>query len=555
MSIIIECRNKDADIKHENGDWTTVLGENITINSGDQLYIKNSFIDTQEATNQKINVSEDTTLTIEFGFYKLFRETFGMIGYNVAQPAIDYQNWLTCWKQNIPTPDPDNHYLYKQSRAVVFNQNVKNGTSQGCKVNYTYTDWEDNEKTGSFSIIPLSKQATFNINSIANIGSKGPIVFSPSVETLKSEFNVALELDFDNNLSDKNVANLLTYSKNIRIPKGAYEPDDICSLINDAMSLNNDPSGGYATEYGGILMGAHQIMETRFSAGGAKTNDLILVGDVASLQEYDSSNQYPAGDDIWVGSNQFEISYDQATKKFAFNMLHFPYYYQKSLSVEYGQGGPQGTYVVNKNGGLWIKHLSRLEGDDLWTEFGFPPEHQSIYPTFQWSERADPVDGKVLITPYADLQDTVTITGSATTVDAVVAKDDGKQNRVWAVQPINSTVAIADNNSIEGQTSILDKADNFGYFIVEIGHKLKNEFYTPNNNYRNFQQIVSKYFVQNSYTTGSSDGSLIYTHNGQPTLLESFQCRILNSDKDLAENIGEDNTVHIVLVRAEKSEK
>ena len=87
---------------------------------------------------------------------------------------------------------------------------------------------------------------------------------------------------------------------------------------------------------------------------------------------------------------------------------------------------------------------------------------------------------------------------------------------------------------------------------MEIGHKLKNDFYTQENNFRNFQQVVSRYFVQNSYTSGTSDGSLIYTHEGEPTLLQSFSCRILNSDKELANNIGEDNTIHLVLVRAQQ---
>jgi hypothetical protein len=31
--------------------------------------------------------------------------------------------------------------------------------------------------------------------------------------------------------------------------------------------------------------------------------------------------------------------------------------------------------------------------------------------------------------------------------------------------------------------------------------------------------------------------------------LESFRCRILNSDKVLASNIGNDNTIHIAIIR------
>lgn len=555
MSIFIECRNKDAEIKQANGDWTTILGENITINSGDQLYIKNSFIDTQEATNQKINVSQDTILTLTYGFYKLYRESWGMTGYGIPQPAIDYNLWTTCWKTQIPNPDPQQHHLYKSTTARVENQSVNGGNSKAVpKVLYEYEDWEGNIQTGSFSILPLSKTQTQSIGAIQNIGSRGNINFTPSLATLGSEYNVVLEFTVDDNLAGKNVALPLTYTKNITIPKGAYDPDDICEVINDAMANNSNPDSPYSVEYGGILNDAEQIMKTRFSAGGAKTNDLLLIGATDNIMEYDVSANYPAGDNLWVGSSQFEISYNQATKKFEFSVLHFPYYYQKSLAVEYGLNGAF-TYVINKNGGIFLTQLSS-NGDDLWNELGFPETHTSLYPVFTWNEIADPVaGGQQLIIPHGNLADSVNITGGATTLDAVVDKDDADQNKPWGSQPIASTISPSDNNAIEGQTSILDKADNFGYFIVEIGHKLKNEFYTPTNNYRNFQQVVSKYYVQNSYTTGSSDGSLIYTHNGQPTLLESFQCRILNSDKELAENIGEDNTIHIVLVRAEQPQK
>ena len=42
-NIIVECRNKEASNAFKNGDWTTTLPENILIEQGDQIIIKDSW--------------------------------------------------------------------------------------------------------------------------------------------------------------------------------------------------------------------------------------------------------------------------------------------------------------------------------------------------------------------------------------------------------------------------------------------------------------------------------------------------------------------------------
>ena len=76
----------------------------------------------------------------------------------------------------------------------------------------------------------------------------------------------------------------------------------------------------------------------------------------------------------------------------------------------------------------------------------------------------------------------------------------------------------------------------------------KNNFLTPDNNYRSIQQIVNRYYELNSYTAGEG-GQLVYQHVGEPVLLQSFHVRVLTSEKELAPNIGDDNTVHLQLIK------
>ena len=67
---------------------------------------------------------------------------------------------------------------------------------------------------------------------------------------------------------------------------------------------------------------------------------------------------------------------------------------------------------------------------------------------------------------------------------------------------------------------------------------------------------MSRYYSESSYTSSSSDASLVYTHNSdEPIIINSFKCRVLNSDKKLAQNIGKDNTIFLELVKAPPQRK
>ncbi len=65
--------------------------------------------------------------------------------------------------------------------------------------------------------------------------------------------------------------------------------------------------------------------------------------------------------------------------------------------------------------------------------------------------------------------------------------------------------------------------------------------------------ICSRYYERATYTSATESDSIVYTHRGAPALLSSFSCRILDSDKNIALNLGEDNTVFLQVVKAPKN--
>ena len=67
---VIECRNKIA-IDSTAGDWTTTLNENILIEQGDVIRVKDSVIDTQAASSQKILIPSDINISMDYGFYQI----------------------------------------------------------------------------------------------------------------------------------------------------------------------------------------------------------------------------------------------------------------------------------------------------------------------------------------------------------------------------------------------------------------------------------------------------------------------------------------------------
>ena len=67
---IIELSNRSATNSLDNGDFTTTF-QPITINQGDVIQIKNSFIDTIQQNYDQIYIPSDTTVTMQCCFYEI----------------------------------------------------------------------------------------------------------------------------------------------------------------------------------------------------------------------------------------------------------------------------------------------------------------------------------------------------------------------------------------------------------------------------------------------------------------------------------------------------
>jgi hypothetical protein len=68
-SIIVGCNTWNCKSKISNANWETKINEQITINQGDTINVKASFIDTRGSASSDIVIPKDTEISLEYYFY------------------------------------------------------------------------------------------------------------------------------------------------------------------------------------------------------------------------------------------------------------------------------------------------------------------------------------------------------------------------------------------------------------------------------------------------------------------------------------------------------
>jgi len=555
-STIIELRNKESDSVIQNGDWTTTLNENILLADGDQIVIKDSYIDTQQTSSSRILIPEDLNVKFDYGFYLVNNELTALVEYQTTTPPTvpTFRNMVLCKDLTVSTAT--NVLL----TDYVLTTTDKSQSSQAVDITFTWNN--DIPVIGaSYSrkihIPSLKPNQQYRVQALT-----GELVDSTNkvgtVENI-SLFGLKVSKQTTQVVTGKRIQVPYTRTKSIKIPKGNYTPDDLTALINIDVTNNDLIEGAFITDPDAILQTSRQIQARFLDGTGAVATEFTLcdptLADVAPLQVL-AMNNYVAGtgQDIYFGASIFEMEYDEASKIFNIKYLHTPNYVSNSISVQYFKGTAGNITTVNKIGGCYLTRLYAETadgtlfdfwdnllgfGDNLLTEFVYAP-----------SPLATPPAPDFLIPISNNLIDGVGITGQLSSVDGVVDKTTPLNVVAFAGSPLQYVVTTTANvtTGLSGGSNALDAQDGFGYYLIEINSSFKNNFLTPDNNYRSIQQIVNRYYELNSYTAGEG-GQLVYQHVGEPVLLQSFHVRVLTSEKELAPNIGDDNTVHLQLIK------
>ena len=114
-TIILECKQSNSKVT-KNGDYETTLNRPITIEEGDEVMVKNCFIDTVASSSGNILIAEDTKIEFTLGTYivdfeKVSERTYVSTDTSTENPHHpDCKRYILCKKNNTPgggTVDPD----------------------------------------------------------------------------------------------------------------------------------------------------------------------------------------------------------------------------------------------------------------------------------------------------------------------------------------------------------------------------------------------------------------------------------------------------------------
>lgn len=394
----------------------------------------------------------------------------------------------------------------------------------------------------------------------------------------------------------------------------AYDPTELAELINRELT-KIDPGTITDANLTGSNPFLQHVGKGQPAANAAFNNfiEMRFNGDRAAGGtdetygfEYNTASTNDEGRK-WVGASQVELAFNATSRKFAFDFMHMPVFTssQSAVGVARAQQNPSAdflTFQVSRNGGCIFTKLQaeRVDGGGAVPFFeetlGFgekiPGKEQrsidhmlanyTISGTIPGPNgQLHPGDGAIENVKVNGVDSGVPVFSRAITVgvnatagfqgiDSVVEKGAlGSSTSfntpvslpVTTGTPPNTTtannvLATSDKTEpIEAPTSVLNAQNNitFAYFLAEVQAQFGTRLINPEQSHNNRVAIVSRYYEENSYTSSSSDSAIVYQHKSKvPILINSFKCRILDSDGNLANNIGTDNTIFLEIARAPK---
>lgn len=408
------------------------------------------------------------------------------------------------------------------------------------------------------------------------------------------------------NLTQNDAYVPIQYSKSIILEGGrdvAYDPTELAKAINRQFTKIDT-----ANISSGDLTGDNKFLQ---SFGKKATGDNIDVNNHWVEMTTDGIPKYeitPGGglygyqynnsvggvaNDVesrWGGASQVELDFNPTTKRFAFSYLHTPFYDAGSIGVGMKTATESDrVFPITKNGGIMLRNLTakKVSNGQLVANFweqtlGFGEQVPSgangslnytleplITPIDFTSTKADGSDIKVNggtasvpVFPKGFVEG-VNITGGFQGLDTVVQKGDSKdpnsadrffQPPTFPLPTGNTFLFSTSDDTVqcEAVRSVVNGSNqlNSGYFLVEVKAEFQNQFLTPDTNRGNVAAIVSRYYQLDSYTSAEAGASVIYKHTGPPQLLNSFNCRILDPNGNLATGIGSDNSIFMEIIRA-----
>lgn len=539
---ILELSQGKSENTYSNGDWKTNLSKEIKIEQGDEISIKNVFLDTVSQSTGDIQIEKDIILNVKTGLYlnnwDENDKTYGdnsdvfkpdgydyiLCYYNTPASALTRWTGVTYTRKSLAPPDEPSNL------QAIFTYEDPSGNTQ--KLHQAVAK----AKIGHKKTLP--------------VGDGSGILVTPNTIKLTNEKDIekwyTYKLDTQTvNPGGKEVFHPVIYDSSFNLPAGNYQPQLLAQKLSDLFSASS-----YEKHVDAL----------------ASTNFLKTIGQIRNQHSayqfvrFDGREMFNFGstatnDDYYVGTSQFQFNFDEETRKFSVDFIHMPQYDNNgNIVVIYkDRGGNTNPKIFSsgKNSGIFFTSLEAedLSGNkyDFWQEkLGFTisdlaVDFKTIESTFTFFT--------TIVDPYltipTNFENGVKITTGFKGLDQIVQKNNNFQK-----EP--SLPLTAETNA---QTNIIatdpyqDSTVTDSHYLVEVRSNYKNNFINSDNIINTITGIVNRYYGFESFTASGAEASIPYVHKGEPVYLKSFDIRILDPSTMNVPPIGEKNYVYLSITK------
>jgi len=594
-NIMIQLRQADAQTITANGEYECILSRDITIENNDVVQLSKAFIDS--VSEGDINIIEDLTLTIESGVYITNWTTLTGDFINNENENIPCTNETSstapCFKRFVPYLGIDDLTNFSNYLQYDFLLNYSGPTVPSFVVTFSYIDFTNAIKYvhSSFPSIPAGSYknsrrfvTTFNIiaktDSVKIVYPSNTFFNSIGISPIGAEATTITTKQYTP----------FNFTTNINLPKGVYSPNQLATFISQSLSVSGLTRDSTSEKFNNSFF---QFAITDFDQGKANPNGQLsptppfLPVPLAEQTTFISddgilSYVFPPNNNTIIGTSQISLDYNQQSNSFQFTYLHMPMLdatVGQNISVRYLERGlvqNAGVYGVSEHSGVYFTSLTAKNNAGRFVDFwsgilgfnldelcvGISSNAVDTYGLTGIINLIEPlVDGTNSTSGYYGL-DSGIIRGTAGS-----GETDAKPNTWYSRQivpyhwgdanassveeaqdGINSTINSTNYISAEKTLDIL--LNKFSHYFLQTDLGFNDNNFIGEKWYRNINGVITKYYSYGSYTFAESDSAIQYIHKGSPIQLKSVRVRLLKSDMKLDENMGEDNTIIMQVIKA-----
>lgn len=577
-----------------NGDYTINLKEKTVLYQGDEVVLKNTFLDTRTEGGGRILIDDSNKeVSMTFCHYLSNHDMIngGPPNPTAGQPALNhYKVGFDSSLSGAAIPQQPSGLNYVMCKSVGGIANVKTLNSLTLQASLPRTDCGGGSLTFQYTDHTQNPKATVTINfpqvSVSGSGGDGQssatglnIVYIDQGGPITNSFKILSSTSVQENLNLQFVKDVqsssvvshvggqlvpVKFTYEFTLPKGEYSPDTLAKKLTDSMigistdynsttnvftpsAESSDVSGGFPTKTP-FLTSIHQLKsDADFGMGVDTENVLFVAEDGQSIVGISNS----ASNNYLVGASQLSLIFDPNLNKFVFEQLNTDIISgspEGQAIVQYIQKGTSNEFfLANKHSGIFFTSLS----DIFYETLSFDPDvcitSYEMTPATSLKTFTEGLATTVSVPFNYGFQDGKNITGHLSSIDASVTKSS-----TFNIVPALSTLNNIASNSI---TSILAKAEFTGETLLKSSHYLVEISGFGNQDNiglnKSVRAIISKYFTSDSYTMSGQGDSLVYKHvSPVPLVLGNLRVRILDAKQNNASDIGSDNVVFLQIERA-----